>query len=203
MGRFPWSYGHSKQGSDKLHTVTHEWFSKENAEPSREALADLMKDYSTLEPGQSDISPKARSRSRTNTMNSSFSVYDRSLSDDSMDLASRPPSQQSFVDTGMPLLDRHESTAKFLLAKGTRILKRQGSKLNLLPSHLEDRSTSSPEVRIGELSPAQFGLQRQATLTSRRKLASSPICPPELIVFRNRFEAKHIRTFCLPALDSW
>ena len=168
MGRFPWSQGHSKQGGDKAHTVAHEWFPKEHVEPSRQALTDLMKEYSSFESGNSDISPQARTRSRTNTVTSSFSVYARSMSDASNDVASRPSSQQSFVDNGMPLPERHESTAKSLLAKGTRILKRQGSKLNLLPSQMDDRSNDLMEAGVGELSPGK-GLQRQPTLISRRK----------------------------------
>jgi hypothetical protein len=175
MGRFPWSQGHSKQGGDKAHTVAHEWFSKEHAEPSRQALTDLMKEYSSFESGNSDISPQARTRSRTNTVTSSFSVYARSMSDASNDVASRPSSQQSFVDNGMPLPERHESTARTLLARGTRILKRQGSKLNLLPSQIEEKSSELPGARVGEPSPAK-GLQRQPTLSSRGKhsLSSRP-----------------------------
>ncbi len=167
MGRFPWSQGHSKQGGDKLFNVAHDWFSKEQAEPSRQALNDLMKDTSNSD----DVSPKARGRSRTNTVTSSFSVNARSMSDDSNDLTSRPSSQQSFVDGGMPLPERHESTAKALLARGTRILKRQGSKLNLHPSQIEDRSSDPIETRVGEHSPGS-GLQRQPTLISRRQCSS-------------------------------
>jgi hypothetical protein len=172
MGRFPWSQALSKQSGDKAHTFTHEWFSKEHGEPPRQAPTDLMKEHSSFEPGGSDIFPKPRTRSRTDTVASSFSISARSLSDASNDLASRPSSRQSFADGGMPLQERHENTAKALLAKGTRILKRQGSKLNLLPSQLEDRSNDPLEGKAGELSPGR-GLQRQPTLSSRRKRSPS------------------------------
>ncbi|EXJ72073.1 uncharacterized protein A1O5_04576 [Cladophialophora psammophila CBS 110553] len=82
-------------------------------------------------------------------------------------MASRPSSRQSFVDGGLPLPERQESAAKTLLTKGTRMLKRQGSKLNLLPSQLEDRSNVLPEARVGEMAPVK-SLQRQPTLISRR-----------------------------------
>ncbi|OCT50827.1 hypothetical protein CLCR_06711 [Cladophialophora carrionii] len=167
MGRFPWSQGHSKQSGDKAHTAAHESSSKEHGELSRQSLTDSMKESSSLDSGSSDIFPNPRARSRTDTVTSSFSISARSLSDISNDLASRPSSRQSFADGGMPLQERHENTAKALLAKGTRILKRQGSKLNLLSSQLEDRSHDLAEVRAGELSPIR-GLQRQPTLSSRR-----------------------------------
>ncbi|OQU99695.1 hypothetical protein CLAIMM_05292 [Cladophialophora immunda] len=144
-----------------------DWFSKDNAEPSGQALNDLIKEYSTAESGNPEISPQARVRSRTNTVTSSFSAYTRSLSDASNEMASRPSSRQSFVDGGMPLTERQESAAKTLLNKGTRMLKRQGSKLNLLPSQIEERSSSLPEARAAEMAPMK-GLQRQPTLISRR-----------------------------------
>src|SRR4051812_47339585 len=106
MGRFPWSHGHSKQSSDKLHNITQEWFSKDGSEPSRQALNELMKDPSSFESSTSDGSPKYRGRSRTNTVTSSFSLYARSLSDASNELPSRPSSQQSFADVILPLADR-------------------------------------------------------------------------------------------------
>lgn len=168
MGRFPWSQGHSKQGSDKLHALAHDWFSKENAEPSRQALNDLVKDYSSFESGNSDESPKARGRSRADTVNSSFSLYTRSLSDTSNDLTSRPSSRQSFVDNGLPLPERHESAAKALLSKGTRMLRRQGSRLNLLPSQMEERPLDVGEGRAAETSPVKEA-QRQPNLSSRRE----------------------------------
>ena len=199
MGRFPWNQGHSKQGGDKLYNVAHDWFSKEQAEPSRQALNDLMKESSNPD----DVSPKTRGRSRTNTVTSSFSVYARSMSDASNDLTSRPPSQQSFVDGGMPLPERHESTAKALLARGTRLLKRQGSKLNLLPSQVEDRSNDSVKIKAGEQSPGS-GLQRQPTLISRRQCSLLVMsCSPKLTVSRYRHEAQHIWTIRISAPDPW
>ena len=166
MGRFPWRQGQSKQSGDKGHPAAHDWFSKEHTEPSRQALTDLMKEHSEIESSNSGISPKAQTRSRTDTVTSSFSGYARSMSDNSNDLASRPPSQQSFVDGGMPSPERHESTARTLLARGTRILKRQGSKLNLLPSQIDDKSSDLAGLKFGELSPTK-SLQRQPTLSSR------------------------------------
>jgi hypothetical protein len=67
----------------------------------------------------------------------------------------------------MPFTER-ESTAKALLARGTRILKRQGSKLNLLPSQVDDRFNDFAGSRVGEAG-AMSNLQRQPTLTSRSK----------------------------------
>lgn len=168
MGRFPWNHGHSKHSSDKLHNITQEWFSKDGSEPSRQALTDLIKDPSSFESSTSDGSPKYRGRSRTNTVTSSFSLYARSLSDASNELPSRPSSQQSFADVVLPLADRQENTTKSLLSRGTRMLKRQGSKLSLLPSPSQDSFTGS-DTRSQELPPT-FRLQRQSTINSKREL---------------------------------
>lgn len=171
MGRFPWNQGHSKHTSDKLSTVTQDWFSKDTAEPSRQALNDLIKEHSSFESGTSDGSPKYQGRSRTNTVASSFSMYARSMSDDSNEMASRPSSRQSIMDSGMPFTDRQESTTKSLLSRGTRMLKRQGSKLNLLPSQVQDTPLPGPDPRSPELS-STFRLQRQLTLSSKREFSS-------------------------------
>ena len=163
MGRFPWSQGHSKHGGDgRAQTIAHDWFSKDRTEPPRQALTDLMRDQSSFESSGGDVSPQERTRSRTDTVTSSVSVYTRSLSDGSNDLTSRPSSEQSFVDTGMPLPLRHESTARTLLARGTRILKRQGSKLTLLPLQIDDKSSPLPVSQPGEVSPGN-GLLQQPT----------------------------------------
>ncbi|KAK5065075.1 hypothetical protein LTR84_000910 [Exophiala bonariae] len=176
MGRFPWSHGHSKQSSDKLHNITQEWFSKDGSEPSRQALNELMKDPSSFESSTSDGSPKYRGRSRTNTVTSSFSLYARSLSDASNELPSRPSSQQSFADVVLPLADRQEITTKSLLSRGTRMLKRQGSKLSLLPSPSQD-SFSGSDTRSQEL-PSTFRLQRQSTINSKRPVLKKSISTP-------------------------
>ncbi|KIX10448.1 uncharacterized protein Z518_01531 [Rhinocladiella mackenziei CBS 650.93] len=185
MGRFPWSQGHSKQASDKLHAVAHDWFSKDTAESSRQALTELVKEHNYLESGSGDVSPKDRGRSRTNTVGSSFSFYARSLSDTSNDLTSRPTSRQSFADAGLPPTERYDNTAKNLLAKGTRMLKRQGSKLNLLPSQIQDkdRSVDGSDERAGEMTPIK-GLQRQLTMSSKRTDLKKSISGP--------FEFKHL-----------
>jgi hypothetical protein len=201
MGRFLWNQGHPKHSESKARGVAHEWFSKEQAEPSREALNNLMKEQPSFESSNVDLSFEARTRSRTNTVTSSFSVSARSLSDASNDLASRPSSQQSFVDSGMPLPERHESTARNLLARGTRILKRQGSKLNLLPSQMEERSIDLQGARGGELSPGK-SVQRQPTLSSKGKHSLFSHISSRLTVSRSESEAKYFWPICIPAFDA-
>lgn len=203
MGRFPWGNGHSKQSSDKLHAVAHDWFSKDGAEPSRQALTDLMKDHASTDSGHDGESPKGRGRSRTNTVTSSFSLYAPSTSDGSNDMTSRPPSQHSFVDSGLAFPERPESTAKALLSKSSRLLKRQGSKLSLLPSQMEDKPTEYAEWRGGETSPIK-NLQRQLTLNTRCECRTvAPLYKAKLINSRFRDKAKYIWTVCISAPDSW
>jgi hypothetical protein len=162
MGRFPWSQGHSKQGSDKFHATAHEWFSKESAEPSRQALQELMRDRPAFETRPTNSSTHTRTRSRSNTYNSTFSTYARSSSQTSNEMSSRPSSRQSITDGGMPSHERHETTAKNLLAKGSRMLKRQGSKLNLLPSQIGEANQGWSKDAVYD-----SGLRRNPTLTSR------------------------------------
>jgi hypothetical protein len=169
MGRFLWNQGHSKQRSDKGHTIAHDWSSKDNAEPSGQALNDLTREYGSFESVGTDGSPKYKGRSRTNTVNSAFSYYARSTSEGSNDVNSRPSSRQSFVESGMPFQDRQESTAKTLLSKGSRMLKRQGSKLNLLSSQPEDVAGEAFQFQASETSPPSR-LQRQFTMRTKRKL---------------------------------
>jgi len=168
MGRFPWSHGHSKQSSEKLHAVAQDIFSKDTAEPSRQALNELIKDPSSLESPASDGSPKYRGRTRTNTVTSAFSLYARSASDASNEVLSRPASQQSFADVVFPLADKQDHATKNLLTRGTRMLKRQGSKLSLLPSPSQESFTRF-DARSQELSPT-FRLHRQSTINSKREL---------------------------------
>ena len=168
-----WVASHSVTGTQSKaatsqNNVAHDWFSKDSVEPSRQALTELIKEHSTLESGTRDVSPKGRSRSRANTVTSSNSLYTRSSSNASNELTSRPSSQQSYLDPCVPLPDSQLSTAKTLLAKGTRMLKRQGSKLNLLPSQIEDTSINALDGKDDDLLMTQ-GIQRQSTLSSRRE----------------------------------
>ncbi|KAK5202938.1 hypothetical protein LTR41_011328 [Exophiala xenobiotica] len=167
MGRFQWIHGHRKQGGDKLDAVSHDWFSKDTTEPPRQALTEMMKGYTSFDSGDSGEASKSQGRSRTNTATSSVSQYTRSLSDGSNEYPSRLSSRQSCVEGGLPLTDRYESNAKILLTRGTRALKRQGSKLNLLPLQQEQNSPGRSAVRVGESSPAK-ALQRQLTNSSKR-----------------------------------
>ena len=170
MGRFPWALGYSKQSSDKGHSVAQDWLSQDTVEPSRQALHDLIKQHSNSESTGSGSSPEYRARPRTNTVTSSFSLHARSLSDASNEMSSRPSSRQSFADGAMAsTADHQESSSKSLLSRGTRLLKRQGSKLNLLSSQSSDVFNSGSDARIPEPSPT-FRLQRQLTTSSKRKL---------------------------------
>jgi len=164
MGRFPWTPGHSKQGSDKPHGLP-------------QASTGSTKEHSqSLSGGTEGTYSSTRTRSRTNTLASSHSFYARSLSDSSNEHGSRPGSPQSTVDREYPGTERRESTAKALLSKGTRMLKRQGSKLNLLPSQFEDKvinsGTGGTDVDHGDGSPTR-PLERQATISSKRKCDTS------------------------------
>lgn len=168
MGRFPWGQGHSKQSSDKLHAIPHDWFSKDKADSSRPGLTNSIREHS-FGSGASDGSPIQQGRSRTNTITSAISFYARSVSDVSNDLTSRPSSRQSSAGSSLPSAERFDKPAENLLSKGSRILRRQGSKFSLLSSTTEEKSTGVGEI-AGQTSPIK-GLQRHPTLSSQRGCA--------------------------------
>lgn len=166
MGRFQWIQGHPKQGSDRLHAVAHDWFSKDGAEPSRQALVETMKDHAS---GTSDMS--RHRRSQTNTTTSSVSSFTRSFSNGSNEVTSRPSSGHSSADINLPLLERHEGHAKSLISRGTRILKRQGSKLSLMPSQIEESSSGRVTEKPSGGSPVR-GTHRPVNMSSRRECST-------------------------------
>ncbi|KAI1627041.1 hypothetical protein EDD37DRAFT_245917 [Exophiala viscosa] len=170
MGRFQWIQGHPKQGSDRLHAVAHDWFSKDNAEPSRQALVETMKEHAS---GTGDMSPSRHGRSRTNTTTSSVSSFTRSLSNGSNDVTSRPSSGQSSADINLRLPERHEGHAKSLISRGTRILKRQGSKLSLMPSQMEEPSSGRVTEKPGGGSPIRSMRSPVNTSSKRTGLKQS------------------------------
>ncbi|KIV85590.1 hypothetical protein PV11_01268 [Exophiala sideris] len=174
MGRFQWIQGHPKQGSDRLHAVAHDWFSKDGAEPSRQALVETMKDHASA---TNDMSPSRHGRSRTNTTTSSVSSFTRSLSNGSNEVTSRPSSGQSSADINSPLPDRHEGHAKSLISRGTRILKRQGSKLSLMPSQMEEPSSGRVTEKPGGGSPIR-AMHRPVNVSSKRTGLKQSISGP-------------------------
>lgn len=140
MGRFAWTSGHHKHPSDKTHALP-EWFSKSSGEPSRQALSELIKEHSP--PGST------HTRSRTNTVSSKLSKEAKSSSDrSSTDASTRPPSESSIMDETQFSPDRPDRTSKHFLSKGTRMMRRQTSKLNMLASHGDDgRAAGLSRVR--------------------------------------------------------
>ena len=162
MGRFTWVAGHSKQGSDKSQYLPHEWFSKTTAEPSRQALGQLRED---LEDGR-DTSPTTppKSRSRSGTVSSTFSFYAKSSSDKSNEGQTRPPSRQSLIQESTQDSTRTDNAARTFFGKGSRMIRRQGSKLILAPSQveteliagdLESEEASSPKRGLSSKSPGR------------------------------------------------
>jgi hypothetical protein len=140
MGRFTWTQGHQKQPSDKIHALP-EWFSKSAGEPSRQALSELIKERS---PPSSTFT-----RSRTNTVSSKISREAQSSTDQSsFDANTRPPSRSSIMEEPQISPQRQERMSKHFLSKGSRMMRRQTSRLNMLTSSTEDsRAAGLARVR--------------------------------------------------------
>ncbi|KIW10316.1 hypothetical protein PV08_11278 [Exophiala spinifera] len=193
MGRFHWIQGHTKQNGDKLHSIAHDWLSKDSVEPSRQALTEVMKEHSGVGASPNDGFPRYQGRSRTNTVTSAGSQYTRSISDGSNhEYTSRPSSRQSYTEGNLPLSDRYENNAKGFLSRSTRILKRQGSKLNLLSSPVEDTSPERGGKRVGEVSPVK-SLQRQFTNGSKRTGMKRSISGPFAFQHLSHGEQAHFQ----------
>lgn len=137
MGRFPWSQGHSRQGSDRSIGRPQDWFSKNTNEPSRQALNDMMKEHNH---NGAEGSQSSKTRSRANTVSSKMSKESKSpTSDRAEQVLPRPDSRQStFLDhlsfgTGAP-----DKQSRGLFSKGSRMIRRKTSKLSLQPSAFDD-----------------------------------------------------------------
>lgn len=83
----------------------------------------------------------AGGRSRSRTMNSAMSFYAASNSDSS-NHSSRAASPHLIRDKPILAIERRENTAKTLLSKGSRILRKHGSKFSLSSLHTMDSDTS-------------------------------------------------------------
>lgn len=161
MGRFGWTAGHSKQGSDKSQYLPHEWFNKSTAEPSRQALGQLRRDLE--DGGQVPSTTSPRSRSRSGTVSSTFSFYAKSISDKSNDVQTRPPSRQSVVQDTPQDSTRADNVARSFFSKGSRMIRRQGSKLTMGPSQVENGLIESGILDAGEPSVPKRGLSSKSS----------------------------------------
>jgi hypothetical protein len=83
-------------------------------------------------------------RSRSYTMNTAMSFYAASTSDSST--ASRAPSPHLTTDKHIPTLEKRDNSAKTLLSKGSRMLRKHGSKFSLSSLYTVDSDTSEKYV---------------------------------------------------------
>ena len=179
MGRFTWKASHSKQDSDKTLYMPNEWFNKASADPSRQALDQLKKDFE--ESGQISANHSPKTRSRSNTISSALSYYAKSHSSDGQ---TRPSSRQSIVQD--PIVDgtRPENAARTFLNKGSRILRRQGSKLTFGPSSTDNGLDGNDAMYNEETSLPRRGLSHKS-MNARFNLPSprgmSARCCPQVL----------------------
>lgn len=109
-----------------------EFFDAPNVSPRRNLKA-------PFEPG-----PRTSSlinHSRSSTLTSSLSFYEPSTSESSFSHASRPPSQQVQGDQGSSLAGKK---TRGLFSKGSRLLRRQGSKFSMLSGQSTHSAQSAP-----------------------------------------------------------
>ncbi len=137
MGKFSWTHNHHKQPSDKFVPIP-DWFSKSSAEPSRQALNELVKERLSAEIDSSRAQTVARTRSRSATLASIRSHRAKASSDYSAEIQSRPQSRQSVAEDAPTSPTRAEPVPRNLFSKGSRILRRKTSRLTLLPSQIEE-----------------------------------------------------------------
>lgn len=167
MGKFPWTQGHHRQGSDNKHVISTDWFSKSSAEPSRQALNELVKERLSAEFDRDPARTSSRARSRSGTTSSFRSHYAKSSTDRSAEIKSRPQSRQSIIEVPPPSPPRPEPVSRSLFSKGSRIMRRKTSKLTLLPSQLEE---SPADKANDDFDPSTLELASQILhLSPKRK----------------------------------
>ncbi|KAK5325208.1 hypothetical protein LTR70_002588 [Exophiala xenobiotica] len=133
MARLPWHHSRSrtKSGNEKTYlSSSQDLFSRHTAEPSRQALADLVKVHKRE---KSDDVDGPRTRSRGSTITSLEWQRSRSRTGSgSDDAGSRPYSPHHTREGSVySTWDRSEGATRALLAKGGMMLKRTGSKMSL------------------------------------------------------------------------
>jgi hypothetical protein len=163
MGRFAWTQGHTKQPSDRQHGLP-EWFSKASGEPSRQALTEIIKEQGPNSPPRN-----VSTRSRTNTL-SSVPSRATGASDSSQDTSSRPSSRQSMMQDAQTSPNRPDRSSKHILSKGSRIMRRQTSRFNMLTHHSESSDATSRKEGLSRVRSAGHIL----SLHSSKKSESRP-----------------------------
>lgn len=148
MGRFNWNPGHQKQPSEGKHMLP-EWFSKTSGEPSRQALSAMMKEHSVHSPPSS-----THKRSRTNTLSSVPSREAKSRSSRSGEHSSRPHSGQSVVAESPVSPQQQDKSPQTFIGKGSRIIRRQTSKLNIASDEPVDHANYSRPRGISRVKSA-------------------------------------------------
>lgn len=133
MTKLPWQHNRSRTrsgGNKTENTSSQEWFSRTGGEPSRQALTDLLKEHKRE---KSSGSSGSRTHSRTNTISSLEWNGNQIKSDAGSELqSSRSISPVETREGSLSsTMDRHDSSTKTLLAKGSQLLRRKGSKMSL------------------------------------------------------------------------
>jgi len=127
-------------------------------EPSRHALADMKKEYTGSLSGESDGSSSIGVRSRSNTVASAASQYPGSFSETS-NPGSRPSSQQCSPERRILSPERPDIAARAFFTRGARVLKKHGSKINLLNL----QSSEAGEDVFNDQSPTKASARSKST----------------------------------------
>ena len=172
MARLPWHHSRSRtqSGSEKSQlSNAQEWFSRHTSEPSRQALADLVKVHRRE---NSDESNKPVARSRSSTITSLEWQRGRSRTGSaSEDALSRTASPHHSREGSMySTWDRSEGATKALLAKGGMMLRRTGSKMSL--------SSAGSSSTLGLASPPRASNSSASHVSARSEEVRTKISPP-------------------------
>lgn len=220
MTRLPWQHSRSrtKSGSEKTSlTKPQDWFSKTNAEPSRQALSDLVKAHNRV---RSDESHTAKSRTRNNTISSVLSQRGHSRAESEDDAWSRPSSRGTHEESIHSAGDRSEGSAKALVAKGNQLLKRTSSRMSLSsaasspsmhgltsPTRSSRALTSarSDDLRTKISAPFHFEHvvhTEETQFTGLHQIDEGTLVDQYVAVTTKQHVASHLRGISVSALDS-
>lgn len=168
MARLPWQHVRSrkKSGSEKQQSTEGQgWFARSTAEPSRQALADLVKAHRRENSGDSN---SLRSRSRGTTITSTDWENGRSRStsvahENRLALDSPTRTREGSICSNVD-----SSSSRNIVGKGSAMLRRTGSKLSL--------SSTGSSSTMGITSPPRTttGTSIAATRDEIRNKISAP-----------------------------
>lgn len=168
MAVFPWGHSRSRTtSSEKKQETTPSWFTRATTEPSRQALADLMKQHSRTVSGGSG---SYQGRSRTNTASSKHSRYCSTNSQ-----SSAAPSR-----TQSPMVSINSSNSRPESSTKSAVTRSEDSRRNSTKMITDSTSVSNMLVLSPpRFTPSRVGFRKRESVVSPGRGMLEVLAPRE------------------------